>query len=84
MNIKNLSLTDFSSKELNFLYLVIDEKRKDFEAKIEIIEKFEASQTKYELHSHFCEQVDYCSQWQTKVDEAQIFVKTREIMTTQN
>lgn len=84
MKINNLSLTDFTSKELNWLFLVLDEKRRDFEFKIEVAEKMDPSALKYELHSFYCEQVDICSQFQTKVDEAAKFVKTREIMQSSN
>lgn len=84
MNIQNLNLVDFSFEQLNWLYLTLEEKRKDSENKIEIIEKMAPSELKYELHNHQCKLANYASQWQTKVSEAQKFVKTREIMTTEN
>ena len=84
MNIQNLSLTDFTSKELNWLYLVLDEKRRDYEYKIEAAGKMDPSVLKYELFDFFNEQFNICTQFQTKVDEAAKFVKTREIMQSSN
>ena len=84
MNIENLSLTDFTSKELNWLYLILDEKRKDYEYKIEVAEAMESSVLKYELRNFYVDQFSHCTQFQTKVDEAAKFVKTREIMSSSN
>lgn len=71
-------LTDFTGLQLNFLFLMLDEKRKDFESKIEIVEKFDASEQKYELYGFYAMQLDICTQWITKVDEAALVVKMRE------
>lgn len=71
-------LTDFTGLQLNFLFLMLDEKRKDFESKIELVEKFDASEVKYELYGFYTMQLDVCSQWITKVDEAALIVKMRE------
>lgn len=84
MNIQNLNLVDFSFEQLNWLYLILEEKRKDLEYKIEAIQKFEPSEVKYDLFCGYNTQFNMCTQWQTKIDEAQKFVKTREIMTSSN
>lgn len=84
MNIQNLNLVDFSFEQLNWLYLVLDEKRRDFEYKIEAASKMDPSVLKYELFDFFNEQFNICIQFQTKVDEAAKFVKTREIMSSSN
>ena len=84
MKIENLCLTDFTSDELNFLFLVLEEKRKDHECKLEFVGLMDPSELKYELYDHNNKMVNYCSQWQTKVDEAAKFVKTREIMQSNN
>jgi hypothetical protein len=84
MNIENLSLTDFTSKELNWLYLMLEDKRRDSENKMEIIEKMDMSALKYDLWDHQNSQYNYCTQWLTKIDEAAKFVKTREIMQSSN
>lgn len=84
MNIQNLNLVDFTSNELNFLFLMMEEKRKDFEFKIEVASKMDPSILKYDLFDFYTEQYNYCTQWQTKVDEAAKFVKAREIMSSSN
>lgn len=81
----DVKFTDFTSTELNWLYCTLEEKRKDFESKINEIETFlPHGETRNDLHSFFTGQLDTCSQFMTKVDEAQRLVKAREIMTTQN
>lgn len=84
MHIKNLSFTDFDSEYLNWLYLTLDEKRKDLEHNIETAEKMESSMLRSEMLHHFVKRFNMCTQFQTKVDEAQKFVKTREIMQQSN
>lgn len=80
----DVKFTDFTSTELNWLYCTLEEKLKDFQSKVDMIREFPPSETKFILHSFYIKQVDTCSQFMTKVDEAQRLVKAREIMTTQN
>lgn len=78
------NLTDFTSKELNWLYCTLEEKMKDFQSKIESVEKFDPSELKYELYEHFNMQLNNCTQFMTKVDEAEKIVRAREILMTEN
>ena len=81
----DVKFTDFDSQELNWLYLTLEEKMKDIQSKLDQVEKlFEPSETKFVLHSALSGQMDKCTQFLTKVGEAQKFVLAREIMTTQN
>lgn len=81
----DVKFTDFTSTELNWLYCTLEERRKDFERKIHEVEVFlPHSETRNDLHSFYTSQFDICTQFMTKVDEAQRLVKAREIMTTQN
>jgi hypothetical protein len=84
MHIANLSLTDFSSSELNFLYLTLEEKKKDLDYNFEVIETMPHGDLKYDLFGQNTIKYTNCCQWMTKVDEAQKFVRTREIMTSEN
>lgn len=84
MHIKNLSLTDFTSKELNWLYLTLDEKRKDLDYKIEIAESMDPSVLRCEIIHELTQKLHNCTQFQTKVDEAQKYVKAREISQSSN
>jgi len=84
MNIQNLSLTDFAFDELNWLYLTLEEKKKDHDTKFELIETMDESQLKYDLFAENAVHYAKCTQWMTKVSEAQKYVRTREIMQSGN
>ena len=84
MNIANLSLTDFSFSELNFLFLTLEEKKKDLDYNFEVIETMPAGELKYDLFGQNAIKYTNCCQWMTKVTEAQRFVRTRDIMTNEN
>lgn len=84
MDIKNLSLTDFSFEQLNWLYLTIEDKKKDLDNRFEIIETMDDCQLKHDLFGQNAIHYTNCCQWMTKVGEAQKFVRTREIMTNEN
>lgn len=71
-------LTDFTSQELSFLYLTLKDKLNDLQSKLDIVESFEPSQTKYDLYAGFVERHQICSQIMTKVDEAQKIVIERD------
>ena len=77
-------LTDFSFDELNWLYLVLQGKLDECNNKIDIISKFDPSITKYDLFEHWTKQHDICTQWMTKVDEAQKILRARDILLTDN
>lgn len=84
MRIEELKLTSFSENELMFLYLTLDDNRKSLQDKIELIDSMEPSITRVELWAFYSAQLDYCTQWLTKVDEAQKSVRAREILMTEN
>lgn len=84
MHIKNLSLTEFTSGELNWLYTILEEKRKDLDYKIEIAESMDSSILRYETIHELVQKLHNCTQFQTKVDEAQKYVKAREISQASN
>lgn len=84
MHIKNLSLTEFTFKELNWLYLTLEEKRKDLHSKIELAESMDSSGLRSEIIYDLTQKLHNCTQFQTKVDEAQKYVKAREISESSN
>lgn len=71
-------LDEFSRKELTFLHDTLREKLADFQTKLDRVETWEPSQTKYSLYEFFAEHVDICTQIMTKVDEAQKIVIERD------
>lgn len=73
-------LTDFTSKELNFLYLTLEDKLKDINNKLEIVESFDSAEIKYNIYTDLVEKHDMCTQWMTKIDEASLIVKAEEII----
>lgn len=77
-------LIDFSFDELNWLYLTLEEKRKDYDNKFELIEAMDASQLKYDLYGEVATHYARCNQFMTKVGEAQKIVNARDIMSTAN
>lgn len=71
-------LTDFTNKELTFLYLALKDRLTEIQNKLDTIEAFPASQVKYDLYAGYIEQHDICTQLMTKVDEAQKIVIERD------
>lgn len=84
MNIENLSLTDFSFEQLNWLYINLENKRNDLDSRFEIIETLPDGELKTDLFGQNAIHYTNCCQWMTKVGEAQKFVRTREIMSSEN
>lgn len=77
-------LIDFSFDELNWLYLTLEEKRKDIENKFELIENMDDSQLRNDLYGQNAIHYAKCNQFMTKVGEAQKVVNARDIMSAQN
>lgn len=71
-------LTDFSSKELTWLgVLLTNEKEKLFKA-LEQIDSFDSDEMKAHFFEHFRERLEICTQWDTKVMEASVELKMQE------
>ena len=77
-------LIDFTFDELNWLYLTLEEKLKDHDNKFELIESMDNSQLRNDLFAENAGHYAKCTQFMTKVSEAQKFVKAREIMQSNN
>lgn len=73
-------LEDFTTKELMFLSLVLEDKAIDLRNSIELIRGFSDSETKNDLLKSFADKLDMTEQWITKIFEAHVEVKKKEII----
>lgn len=73
-------LTDFSFKELMFLYFAVQEKVDDCQRSINITNDFQDGPIKEDLLKTYNERLEIASLWKTKLFEAQLEVKKKEII----
>lgn len=73
-------MIDFSYEELQFLSLAMEDKVKELNSKIEIINKFEDSETKSELLNFYTEHREYAALWASQTFSASVEVKKKDII----
>ena len=73
-----INLEDFSTKELLFLSVCVTEKIDEYMDKLAMIENFDLSDTKTDLHDFYTDKLATACQWRTKIQEAYVQVRTQE------
>ena len=74
----NISLSDFSYQELQFLSIAMDEKLKDLHHKVEEIEKFPDGELKTELLEFWNKHIELTALWKTQAFNASVAAKITE------
>lgn len=73
-------LTDFSFKELMFLYLAVQEKIEDCQQSITIANDFQDGPIKEDLLKSYNERLEIATLWRAKIYEAELEVKRKDII----
>ena len=77
-------LTDFTEKELVFLGVILEEKIKDMQSKVDAALKLPEGELRQDLYTFYSEMLEMANLWNAKALEASSWLRARAIMSEEN